>query len=231
MKSYRHIFFDLDNTLWDFESNSSEMLTELFHRYELQSLGIPSPEFFIEKYKQRNEMMWEQYRLGKIGKETLRNERFRYAFWDMGIDDNLVPAGLAEEYVVQSPKKNRLFPYTVSVLDYLSQKYKLHIITNGFAEAQYVKLKSSAIDHLFDEVIISEHTGYKKPDINIFLHAMRLATAVAEECLMVGDGLEVDILGARNAGWDTVFFNPGKKVHDSEVTYEISCLSELKEIL
>src|SRR5678816_1411722 len=97
----------------------------------------------------RDRMMWEQYRLGKIGKETLRNDRFRFAFWDMGIDEALLPKGLADDYVAQSPKKNKLFPYTISVLEYLSTKYKLHIITNGFAEAQYVKLKHSGIEHLF----------------------------------------------------------------------------------
>ena len=231
MKKYKHLFFDLDNTLWDFESNSAETLTELFHRHQLQNLGVPSVGFFIEKYKLRNQMMWEQYRLGKIGKETLRNDRFKLTFWDMGLDAELAPRQLAEDYVSEGPKKNRLFPNTLETLEYLSKKYALHIITNGFEEVQHIKMRASKIDHLFDVVIISEQTGYKKPDVNIFIYAMDKTGAMAEESLMIGDGLEIDILGAQNANWDTVFFNPEKIKHEKFTTYEIYSMPELKNFL
>jgi putative hydrolase of the HAD superfamily len=231
MKKYKHIFFDLDNTLWDFESNSTETLTELYHRHHLQKLGVPSVDFFIEKYKLRNQMLWEQYRLGKIEKETLRNDRFKLAFWDMGLDADLAPPQLAEDYLAESPKKNRLFPNTLETLEYLNTKYALHIITNGFEEVQHIKLRASKIDHLFDVVIISELTGYKKPDVNIFIYAMDKTGASADECLMIGDGLEIDILGAQNANWDTVFFNPEKITHEKFTTYEINSMPELKNFL
>lgn len=231
MKKYKHIFFDLDNTLWDFENNSTETLTELFHHHQLKNIGIQSAEVFIEKYKLRNQMMWEQYRMGKIEKATLRNDRFTLTFWDMGIDTDLVPLSLADDYVYLSPRKNRLFPYAIDTLNYLSGKYQLHIITNGFEEAQTIKLKSSDLEHLFDHVIISEHTGFKKPDVNIFNYALAKTSSIPDECLMIGDGLEIDVLGALNAGWDAVFFNPGKIAHDRFTTYEINCLSELKQLL
>ena len=231
MKKYKHLFFDLDNTLWDFESNSMETLTELYARHNLESLGVPSAGYFIEKYKLRNQMMWEQYRLGKIDKETLRNDRFKLTFWDMGLDASLAPQQLAEDYVTESPKKTRLFPDTLETLEYLSREYAMHIITNGFEEVQHIKMRASKIDHLFDEVIISELTGYKKPDVNIFIYALNKTSASAEECLMIGDGLEIDILGAQNAGWDSVFFNPEKIKHDTFTTYEINSLPELKKFL
>jgi putative hydrolase of the HAD superfamily len=231
MKKYSHLFFDLDNTLWDFESNSAETLHELYEKHNLSSLGIPSVSLFIEKYQLRNQMLWEQYRLGKIDKETLRNDRFKLTFWDMGLDDTLAPPALADDYLIESPKKTRLFPGTLETLDYLAEKYKLHIITNGFSEVQHIKLKASGIDHHFDEVIISEHTGYKKPDVNIFLYAEKKTGAAREECLMIGDGLEIDIRGAINAKWDAVFFNPGKISHDVFSTYEINSLPELKNFL
>lgn len=231
MTSYKHLFFDLDNTLWDFERNSKEVLNELYEKHRLQELGITSADFFIRTYQERNIMMWEQYRLGKIDKPTLRNQRFVFTFWDMGLDAELVPPTLADDYLLLSPKKNHLFPHAHETLDYLQAKYKLHIITNGFEEAQYIKLDSADLSKYFDEIIISEQTGFKKPDVNIFYHAAEKATATAEECLMIGDGLEVDVVGARNAGWDTVYFNPHKIQHEENTTFEIESLDELMRIL
>jgi putative hydrolase of the HAD superfamily len=229
--SYRHLFFDLDNTLWDFEANSTETLTELYARHRLNELGVPSAEFFIEKYRHRNQMMWEQYRLGKLTKETLRNDRFALTFWDMGLDAALAPPALADDYVRESPRKTRLFPGAAETLGYLHGRYRMHIITNGFDEVQHTKLQAAGIHHFFDAVIISEHTGYKKPDVNIFRYAMKHTQAVPGECLMIGDGLEIDVLGAQNAGWDSVYFNPGNHAHDRITTYEIRELPELRSFL
>jgi len=231
MNHYKHIFFDLDNTLWDFERNSTETLRELYHTHRLDQLGVSSPEFFIRTYQERNAMMWEQYRLGKIDKETLRTQRFVFTFWDMGLDASLAPPALAEDYIRISPKKNYLFPHAHEVLAYLHQKYTLHIITNGFTEVQYIKLDAADLSKYFDEIIISEHTGYKKPDVNIFYHSAEKANAKPGECVMVGDGLEVDVIGARNAGWDAVYFNPNKIPHNEKITYEIVSLDELKNFL
>jgi putative hydrolase of the HAD superfamily len=231
MTSYKHIFFDLDNTLWDFERNSTETLHELYKKYQLGELGISSPEFFIRTYQERNIMMWEQYRLGKIDKETLRNKRFELTFWDMGLDTELVPKSMADEYLLVAPKKNYLFPHAHEVLSYLKEKYRLHIITNGFVEAQYIKLEAADLSKYFEEIIISEHTGFKKPDVNIFIHAAGKANALPQECVMVGDGLEVDVVGAQNAGWDAVYFNPARTVHSLKPTYEIVSLDELKNFL
>src|SRR5437868_2935393 len=177
MKNYRHIFFDLDNTLWDFERNSTETLNELYHKHHLGDLGITSVEVFIRTYQERNAMMWEQYRLGKIDKDTLRNKRFNLTFWDLGLDADLVPVALAEDYVSIGPRKNYLFSHAHEVLAYLQKKYTLHIITNGFMEAQHIKLDAADLTKYFSEIIISEHTGYKKPDVNIFYHAAEKAGA------------------------------------------------------
>ena len=229
---YRHLFFDLDNTLWDFEKNSSETLMELYTKYKLNGFGIESPQLFIQKYQERNAQMWEEYRLGKIDKETLRNKRFEFTFWDMGVDiTTTISRGMAEDYVKTSPRKDHLFPEVLGILQYLEQKYSLHIITNGFHEAQQIKLDSTGIRKHFKRVFISEHTGFRKPDVNIFYYAQEETKAKTEECLMIGDGLEVDIIGARKAGWDTVYFNPKAIAHTEKVTFEIKNLNELKNFL
>ena len=232
MKKYKHIFFDLDNTLWDFDRNSSETLHELYEKFRLADLGVSSPSYFIGKYQERNAMMWEQYRLGKIDKETLRDQRFRLTFWDMGMEEmEQVATRLAQEYVAASPKKNHLFPDALEVLEYLHGKYRLHIITNGFHEAQFVKLDATGIRKFFSHIFISEHVGYKKPDVNIFYFAMQSAGAEAEECLMIGDGLEVDVIGSQQAGWDAIYFNPKKTPHGQEKLVEIENLIDLKKFL
>ena len=232
MKKYAHIFFDLDNTLWDFDKNSSETLMELYEKYKLSDLGIKTPEHFILKYQERNAMMWEQYRLGKIDKDTLRNKRFEFTFWDMGIEAvEQISAQLSNDYVSAAPKRNHLFPDAVEVLDYLHKKYVLHIITNGFHEAQFVKLDGTGIRKFFRNIIISEHVGFKKPDVNIFYYALDSAKAKVGECIMIGDGLEVDVLGAQKAGWDAVYFNPKKTEHKEVITHEIDSLSQLKNFL
>ena len=231
MKTYRHIFFDLDDTLWDFKRNSSEALHELYHKFNLKEAGITTPEFFIAKYQERNIMMWEQYRLGAIDKETLRNKRFELTFWDMGVDAALVPRQMPEYYLSVLASKHYLYPYAMEILTYLNEKYLLHIITNGFSEVQHIKLNSSRIDRFFQQLIISDEIGIKKPDIRIFQHALEKAGAKAEESIMIGDGLDIDIAGARNAGIDQVFFNPENLEHDHDVTYEIKSLSELRNIL
>ncbi|REJ85214.1 MAG: noncanonical pyrimidine nucleotidase, YjjG family [Bacteroidetes bacterium] len=227
----QHIFFDLDNTLWDFEKNSRETLSELYHKHRLEHLGVRDFEFFMEKYRERNAMMWEQYRLGKIDKKTLRDQRFPLTFWDMGLDAELAPAALTHEYLEISPKKTHLFPNTHDTLEYLADKYLLHILTNGFAEVQEIKLQESDLKKYFQTVIISENIGYKKPDINIFLYSMKHTGSNASDCTIIGDGLDVDIAGGRNAGWRTVYFNPEKNNHDEQTDFEISCLSELKTLL
>ncbi len=231
MKKYKHIFFDLDNTLWDFDKNSAETLHELFHKHNLTDLGVPSFEVFFDKYRSRNEMMWEQYRLGKIDKVTLRDQRFSLTFWDLGLDADLAPPALSEDYVLIGPTKNHLFPHAHQVLASLKEKYTLHIITNGFEEAQSIKLRSADLNKYFKNIIISEHTGFKKPDVRIFQYASESANANSSECLMIGDGLVVDILGAQEAGWDAIYFNPGKIPHEEKPTYEISSLDELNDIL
>ncbi|MBL0066610.1 MAG: noncanonical pyrimidine nucleotidase, YjjG family [Bacteroidetes bacterium] len=230
MSKYKHLFFDLDNTLWDFERNSTEALTELYHKYSLQKLGVSSLEIFLEKYKERNAMMWDEYRLGKIDKATLRDKRFQLTFWDMGLDAETAPNELPDEYLRISPRKTHLFPHAHETLSYLCSKYTLHIITNGFVEAQEIKLQASDLEKYFAEIIISEHTGYKKPDINIFNYSMQKAGASSDECVMIGDGLDVDIAGARNAGWDTVYFNPFEIPHTDSVTFEIKSLDELTRL-
>ena len=229
---YKHIFFDLDRTLWDFEKNSLEVLLQLYRHYDLLAIGILESDLFIERYKYHNEKLWELYRLNKISKEKLRDERFMLTLKDFNIFSDDLASDLGKEYIKLCPKKSNLFPYVHSVLKLLKRKYSLHVITNGFEEVQMLKLENSNLINYFDHIITSEQVGFKKPNKQIFRFSLLKVGAKPSECLMIGDDLHADILGAKGVDIDQVFFNPTRLIHSiSEITYEINCLSELKEIL
>jgi putative hydrolase of the HAD superfamily len=227
---YDHLFFDLDHTLWDFEANAQETMGELLDELPLHHGSLRLDEFF-PRYRVHNDRMWKQYRNGEIDKATLRITRFLRTLEEFGISDREVAKWMEKEYLARSPYKKNLFPEAIETLIYLKERYELHIITNGFEEVQHIKLKESTLGEHFDVIVTSEQAGVRKPHHNIFRYALSRTGAVKERSLMIGDNLEADILGAKQAGWDQVFFNPHKVLHQEEVTYEIQHLNELKAIL
>lgn len=231
MKKYKHIFFDLDKTLWDFDKNSLETFTEIFNKYKLKEKSIPSLQEFIDKYTVHNIHLWDLYRNGDIEKKVLSVKRFENTLNDFGINDQELAKELASDYIYLSPLKTNLFPHTHETLEYLRNKYKLHIITNGFEEVQHRKIKAAGLGQYFDQIITSEEAAYKKPDQRIFEYALGKANAKSSESLMIGDDMEIDITGARNSGLDQVFVNYSMIQHNEDVSYEITEMKALKEIL
>lgn len=228
---YDTIFFELDHTLWDFETNSKEALFEISSKHQLFDKGVPSFEHFLLEYFAINERLWEDYRKNIISKETLRYDRFHQALKRFDIDDFDLATAIGNDYVKSAPYKTNLFPDTIEVLEYLKGKYAIHIITNGFDETQHLKLKNSKIDHYFDHVITSERSGFKKPDERMFHFSLRHTNANAETSIMIGDSLEADVLGAKNIGMHQVYFNPQEKEHSEDLTHEVKSLKELMNIL
>jgi putative hydrolase of the HAD superfamily len=223
----KHIFFDLDHTIWDFDRNAEETLMELYQHYKLDELGLSSAEEFILNYTLNNHALWADYHLGKISKELLRAERFKRTFVQMGILPELVPLQFEEDYVRLSPTKTNLFEGSLKVLEYLKQRYQLHIITNGFKETTITKMNLSGLNPYFQHVIISEDVGFNKPHPNVFQYAIDKANASLEESVMIGDSLEADIYGAQQFGMEAIFFNPLRKKKPADVTREIYHLEEL----
>lgn len=231
MNKYKHIFFDLDHTLWDFEKNSRETITDLFHHYALHEKGVASAVIFFEKYSRINADMWDLYHKNQIDRETLRTIRFKKTFEHFGISDSQLASVFPSHYLELLPDKKNLLDDAIDVLDYLQPKYTLHLITNGFEKVQHAKLDSSGLKKYFKEFIISEKTGFKKPDKEIFQFALQSSGAEQAECLMIGDDAEADIKGALNAGWDAVFFNPSLVKHELSPNYEITRLKQLMDFL
>lgn len=205
---YKHLFFDLDNTLWDFEKNSHETFNELYD-YHLAGLKkIPSVKAFFDAYTIHNTRLWGLYRESLISKNELKDTRFLITLKEFGIDDKKLASTLSDEYTYRSPRKGILFPGTIETLEQLKNRFQLHIITNGFEEIQHVKLEFAGLNKYFECLITSEQAGSKKPDAGIFHYALEKAGARTEESLMIGDDLDVDIIGAREIGMDTILFDP-----------------------
>jgi len=228
---YKHLFFDLDHTLWDFETNSRHTLDELYKTMQLEKRGVDDFDRFHKNYLIHNDKLWERYRKGFIKVDELRWKRFWLTLLDFKIGDEKLAREMAVHFLDLLPTRTTLFPHTTEVLDYLVQKnYDLHLITNGFEKTQHSKLKYSGIDKYFVEVITSEGSNSLKPHKEIFDYAMQKAKADPLRSIMIGDDPEVDIKGAMNAGIDQVYVNHVEKVIDFKPTFVVTSLSELKGI-
>ena len=230
-RKYQHLFFDLDHTLWDFDTNAKETLIDLFNRYELAQHDLFKVADFIDLYTENNHALWRAYHLGQITKEELRDTRFKKTFRELGLPEHLIPHQFEDDYVKESPHKTNLFAGTHEVLQALQPHYQMHIITNGFQESSELKLSKTNLKPYFQEIFVSEVIGKYKPDIALFQHALAVAGCDASQAIMIGDSLEADILGAKNAGIDQIYFNPHQQAHEVDCSYEISTLSELLGIL
>ncbi len=230
-QKYKHIFFDLDRTLWDFDAAAEVAFERIYEKYNLKSLGIPSAHEFHEVYHPLNEQLWMLYREDKITKDYLNRTRFMQPLAHYGVHDTALADQLSEDYVYWSPRIVRLVPGTMELLDYLKPKYHLHLITNGFQEVQHTKLSGSGLEPYFETLTVSEEVGVKKPNPEIFLYALRKANASPVESLMIGDEMAVDIDGARAAGIDQIFYNAGGKTVEGERTFEVKSLKEIIGIL
>ena len=231
MKTYRHLFFDLDHTLWDFDRNAGETLQTLFEQHNLSRYGTFTVDEFIARYQDINHALWRLYQANKISQAQLRATRFVRTLTRLGVPEDEVPADISTQFTEMLPLKKAVFPHTHETLAYLQTKYELHLITNGFNDIQYLKMESSDLTKYFGQIVTSEHSGCLKPDPQMFAHALQAAGATAQESLMVGDNLECDVLGAYNAGIDQVYFNPARRRHFAQITYEIVSLDELRGFL
>jgi putative hydrolase of the HAD superfamily len=229
--NYKHIYFDLDHTIWDFDKNAEETLQELYTLHKLNEVGLPSADVFIETYTHNNHLLWAQYHVGEITKHELRDARFKRTFIELGLNPDLIPVDFEDAYVRLCPTKTNLFPHAHETLQYLQSKYILHLISNGFKESQKLKIAGSNLAGYFQHIIVSEDVGVNKPDKAIFEYAINLAGTNKGESVMIGDSLEADIYGALNFGMDAIYFNPFNAPKPDDVPVQITHLKELTLLL
>jgi len=228
---YRHLFFDLDHTLWDFDANARVTLESLYEGLQLKERGVHDFELFYRNYLNHNEKLWDRYRRGFIRQEELRVKRMWLSLLDFKIADDELSKAMSVQFLELLPTRTILFPHAKEILLYLKNKnYELHLITNGFEKVQHSKLRNSGLDIFFGEVITSEGSNSLKPNKEIFDYAFAKTGATAATSIMLGDTPDADIQGAINAGMDQVFVNHLGVTTELKPTYIVSSLKELEAI-
>jgi putative hydrolase of the HAD superfamily len=229
---YKHLFFDLDHTLWDFDANAKATLTDLYTIFELdKKIAAPFEELY-RKYLYHNEILWDRYHNGLITADDLKWKRMYRTLLDFKIGDEQLSKDMSGRFLDLLPTKKILFPHTIEILEYLKAKeYSLHLITNGFEKTQWSKINNSGLAQYFTHMITSEASNSLKPKKEIFDYALNKAGAALAESIMLGDNLDADIQGAINAGMDSVFVNHINASTILRPTYIIYHLKELEVIL
>ncbi|WP_299227435.1 YjjG family noncanonical pyrimidine nucleotidase [uncultured Psychroserpens sp.] len=223
IKGIKHVFFDLDHTLWDFDKNSALTFYKIFDVHQL-NLDVKQ---FLSVYEPINLNYWKLYREEKIDKKNLRYKRLKDTFdaIEFKVADDTIHQ-LSEDYITYLTTFNHLFEGTFEILEHLKPNYELHIITNGFEEAQHKKMNNANISHYFETVTNSEIAGVKKPNPIIFEHALEVAKAKPQESIMIGDNIEADIIGALDVGFEAILFN----YHNFEAEPHIKQVNELLDL-
>lgn len=227
MKSITDIFFDLDHTLWDFDKNSILAFEKIF-KANHPTINVNE---FIEIYAPINQSLWKLYQVDKITHNELRYQRLKQSFdiLEYLVSDEEIDR-ISNDYIHFLPDNNQLFEGAIEVLEYLSSKYNLHIITNGFADVQGKKIENSGIADYFKTITNSEKAGVKKPHKDIFEFALSLANTKKENSIMIGDCMVADINGANDFGMKSILFDP-QNIENEYQGLKIFDLIELKDIL
>lgn len=226
-KQFKHVFFDLDHTLWDFDKNSELAFSTIF-KSNFSDISVTQ---FIERYAPINQAYWKLYQMDKISHQELRLNRLKDTFdaLNYSISEKEI-VQISEEYLSILSDNNHLIDGAIEILDYLHSKYTLHIITNGFAKVQSKKIANSKLDSYFSTITNSEMAGVRKPNPLIYEHALTLAKAEKETSIMIGDCIDADVKGALNYGMDAIFFN-STNVSSYDSIWQVNHLLELKKYL
>ena len=230
---YKDLFIDFDDTLYDTYGNSVIALRETYEAYGLARY-FADPQIFYDAYWQTNIDLWTQYSKGEITRDYLIVERFRRPL-SVGEGLNVTDAyclEMSDRFLEFCSSKPGVVDGAHELMDYLRNKgYRMHMCSNGFHEVQYKKLAACGLRDYFDSVILSEDAGANKPSKTFFDYAFKETKANPATTLMIGDNLQTDIIGAHDAGLDTIFFNRWNVGPSPVPTYTVSSLLEIKAIL
>ncbi len=229
---YQHILFDLDRTLWDFEKNNEYTLHQLYEHFDIAARSGKSFNVFYSTYRIVNHALWSLYQDGRIEKEYLKYKRMYLTLKEIDVDDASTSSQMVDLYTDEVPLQTILMPGALEVLQKLSEKSQIHIVTNGFKEVQYRKVKRSGIEPFIKNLFISEEIGFQKPDKRMFDYVLNHIKAAPEHCIMIGDDWSVDIEGARKANINAIYFNPGACKNNTDIMVrEVKKLSDILEII
>ena len=224
---YKWLLFDADGTLFDYDRAEAAALRAAF-----EQTGHPFEPCFAEAYRRINGRIWLELEEGKITQKRLRTRRFELLFDDLGIDAD--PEATSARYLERLSRDTDLIDGAEGVLERLSRRAEMALITNGLQDVQRHRFARSTIRRFFRHLVISEEVGAAKPEPKIFDEAFRrMGHPRRSEVLMIGDSLSSDIQGGADYGLDTCWFNPRGTPRDREIDirYEIRSLGELPSLV
>ena len=235
MKNISTAFIALDATVWWFTETSQFFLRHIFAPFGMAEF-CPEYDTFKAIYLAKNKELWELYHYGKITKDFLTTERFRFTLEKAGYTGDCLAMGATvdKEYLHFLSLQSKLVPGARELLEYLNAEgYSVNILSNGFKQVQAQKLTSAGVIHLFNRIILSDDCGITKPLPGIFEYALRECNATADTSVMIGDNYEADVCGAHSAGWRTIFFNKDKSPAENcpNADFIVASLSEIQQIL
>ncbi|REK71163.1 YjjG family noncanonical pyrimidine nucleotidase [Paenibacillus paeoniae] len=228
--SYDVIFFDADDTLYDYGQSEAHALTEAFREAKLEV-----SEQLTGSYRTINQQLWQEYEKGLMDMASLRSERFARMIAENGLSVAWTAEEFSDVYLRYLGEGSFLLDGAVEICrELLAGGHRLAVITNGIKDVQLSRIGRSELADAFEHIIVSEDAGIHKPNPGIFDFAFaKLNLTGSRNALIVGDSLSSDMQGGINAGIDTCWYNPLKKPNLTDVkpTYEIQHLRELAEIV
>lgn len=229
--TYRNLFIDLDDTLWNIHSNGKACLAEIYESENYQQF-FPTFEDYYDVYMPHNKLLWSQYAAGTITKETLIIDRFLNPLKPFDVGDEAYAKRLNDEFLHRTTQKTKLIDGAIELLTYLRPRYRIHILSNGFREVQHQKISNSGLMPFVDKIILSEDAGVQKPHAKIFDFALINTNSRRDESIMIGDNYDIDIVGASKSRIDSIWYNPeGLASKDIEPTFTVNHLLDIKAVL
>ena len=220
----KNILFDLDNTIFDFYASEKKALEKtLIH------LGLVPDEHILKRYSEINLEHWKRLEKGELTRNEVKSGRYRQLFEEFGVDAS--PEETTAYYEIKLSEEGDLMEGAPELLKFLKCKYRLYVVSNGTLICQQGRMKNTGITDFFDGHFISQQIGFEKPSSEFFDYCFKnIPDFKKEETILVGDSISADIIGGKNAGIKTVWFNPhGEK---SDLPYfEIHSLLEFKDII
>ncbi|VEI08394.1 Putative HAD-hydrolase yfnB [Kurthia zopfii] len=224
---YHTLIFDLDDTLLDFQQAEIEAFEKTFSNYNIQN----SISTYKKDYDAISRVLWDGVQDGIFTIAQVGEYRFKRLFEKHKLD--LEAVSFNKDYLFNLGQQSNLIEGAEQIATTLPN-IKFVALSNGFTKTQLSRIANSPLKDLFDEIIISEMTGFEKPQKGIFDYTMnQLSLSETDGVLMIGDSLSSDIAGGLNYGMDTCWFNPHRKTNESFVTptYEIKSLDEIADLV
>lgn len=230
--SVKHIFFDLDHTLWDFEKNAEICLTEIFQTHHMADLGVADFDLFFQTFSQVNKRFWYLLDTKQITHDELRKERFRCALADLQVVISEEQSeAMNAQFLALLPNQSHLMPHTLDILEALHPHFQLHVLSNGFEQVQRRKMESGGILPYFTHVITNDLAKASKPNPAIFSYALGAAACSASEAIMIGDNWTADIEGALHMGMSAIHFDPTQAFHQDPHFIRIPSLHHIPHLI